>query len=166
MLTREEYMAFGNIDRGSILHHIPIADIINLYDHDKGVAELLSLHLFAKNRRTKDVALELRERNITINPSSAAAMGRFAATMFGTGKGVSLHHISEMVARVVDGGWCLVEDTPLGYDCALAFALALDSDVYDKRDVANAFLVGIKKGNDVVRFYSRKPRAGTRRRNT
>jgi hypothetical protein len=159
-------MVWGSIDQWCILHNVSLGDIIALCDNDEAIAKLLRPQAFRPGSRTGHVASELRDGNVMINPSSAAAMGRLAACLLGSSKDVSLDHIEELVGRLVDG-WGLVEDLQQDYSCALAFAKSFDSGSHEEHDVANAFIIGIKKGGDVLQFYATKRRASTHRtRNT
>jgi hypothetical protein len=104
MLMSAEYMVFGDIPVNAVIHNMPLANLIALYDHDKASHELLNLHAFRSgdsDLRTTDVASRFRERNVTINARYAAALGRVAAIMLGPSLKASLGHIGELVQRCV-----------------------------------------------------------------
>jgi hypothetical protein len=155
-------MVWGQIDRESIIHHFSLAELISLYDHDKAVAKLLHLTAFTKASRTPEVASELRERNLAIEPPIAAAMGRVASLFGFVSENASLDHIEEFVSRLVDG-WGLVEDPLQSNHCAFAFARALNTNIHEERAVAGAYITGIQKGIDAIEFYAKKRHTSTRR---
>jgi hypothetical protein len=162
MLINAEYMVFGDIPVNTVIHNMPLADLIGVYDHDDAIKELLNLHAFRPGRRTADVASDLRDRNVTIGPSIAAAMGR-AASLFGfVSEKASLGHIEEFVSRLVDG-WGLAEDPRQSNDCAFAFARALNTRAHEEQAVAGAYITGMQKGIDAIEFYAKRRRTSTRR---
>jgi hypothetical protein len=161
MLMNAEYMVFGDIPGNAVIHNMPLADLIGVYDHDDAIKELLNLHAFRPGRRTADVASDFRDRNVTIRPAIAAAMGRVASLFGFVSEKASLGHIEEFVSRLVDG-WGLVEDPLQSNDCALAFARGLNTRIHGERAVAGAYITGIQKGIEAIEFYAKKRRTGPR----
>jgi hypothetical protein len=153
-----EYMVWANIPWECICTHFPLADLISLYDEDHTVANFLHLHEFTAGRKTIALSAALRENNITLTPSTAAAMGR-VAKLFGLDRaGVALHHIETFVARLVDG-WSII-DNASGHinDISCAFAEALGSRAYRRQEVMGVYLAGVKEGTETLAFFERRGR--------
>jgi hypothetical protein len=155
-----EFMAWAEIDHSSIISDTSLADIIKLYDHDEDIYRLLHLHVFTPGSRTLEANRELRKKNITINTALTAAMGCGARIMLRKSKIVSLQHIVELIARLHDG-WGFIED--LSQDSAYAFAKAFESDVYEERDLARAYLDGATRGGKISSSCTSNTRGNTRR---
>jgi hypothetical protein len=157
-----EYMIWANIPSECICTHFPLADLISLYDEDHTVTNLLHLQEFTAGRKTMALSAALREKNMTLTPSTAAAMGR-VAKLFGLDRaGVALHHIETFVARLVDG-WSII-DNASGHinDISCAFAEALKSRAYRRQEIIGAYLAGIKEGTETLAFFERRRRPAKR----
>jgi hypothetical protein len=128
-----------------------------LYDTDKDVADLLNLTEFRPRTSTMAVANALKERNIKMNTTTAAAMARVTKLLLGSGE-VKPDYISEVTARLVDG-WYIICDASCDINkSANAFALGYNSEVYSIQTVASSFLDGMKQGSEAIRFYTRRSR--------
>jgi hypothetical protein len=150
----------ANIPRETILHTLPLAELLRLYDMDKDVADVLNLTEFRPERSTMAVATALKQMDVKINTTIAAAMARITKLLLGNGE-VKPGYISELTARLVDG-FGITCDASCNA-CAHAFALEFKSEVYSVQTVAASFLDGIKQGSDSIRFYTRRSRPVKRR---
>jgi hypothetical protein len=157
-----EYMIWANIPSECICTHFPLADLISLYEEDQTVANILHLQEFTAGRKTMALSAALREKNITLTPSTAAAMGR-VAKLFGLDRaGVALYHIETFIARLVDG-WSII-DNASGHinDISCVFAEALKSRAYRRQEIIGAYLAGIKEGTETLAFFERRRRPAKR----
>jgi hypothetical protein len=138
------------------LHTLPLADLLRLYDTDKDVANLLNLTEFRPKTSTMAVATAMKQKNIKMNTTVAAAMAHITKLLLGSGE-VKPGYISEVTARLVDG-WNITCDASCDIKSANAFALEYNSEVHTIQTVASSFLDGMKQGSDAIRFYTRRSR--------
>jgi hypothetical protein len=159
-----EYMIWANIPSECILAQFPLADLIFLYEEDEAVASLLHLHEFTPGCKTIALSNSLREKaQVKLTPSTSAAIGHVAKLFGLDSPGVSLHHISAFVARIVDA-WSITDNVSSDVnDVSFAFAEALQSRTYQRQDVMEAYLAGIKEGNETLAYFARRRRPTVRR---
>jgi hypothetical protein len=79
------------------LHTLPLADLLRLYDTDKDVANLLNLTEFRPKTSTMAVATAMKQKNIKMNTTVAAAMAHITKLLLGSGE-VKPGYISEVTA--------------------------------------------------------------------
>ncbi|KAF2132386.1 hypothetical protein P153DRAFT_383270 [Dothidotthia symphoricarpi CBS 119687] len=164
-----EYLIWGGIPRSAILHHTKLQTLENLAEIDSVCGNMLSLGLFQTKRTANGVASILRDNNTVLDGSTAKSMGKIAKCLGLDGESVTLQHIQEFVARLVDGWYITSDHTNDAYTgnaIAFSFALALGSGIHAHQRVMEAFQEGIESGfNSIVR-YARSRRSKPRRNRT
>jgi len=160
-------MVWGTLPRAAILHVLPLARLLDLYDQDQDVANLLQLHQFRNgNSKTSSVVSALRAKNIVLNTSTAKAMAR-VGNLFGlNGAAVNLQHIEGYAARICDG-WSIdtsiISNVNTSSRIAAAFAKTLDSHAHQQHSVMDVFISGTQQGAETMAYYSRRGRPQARR---
>lgn len=102
-----------------------------------------------------------------LNTASARAMGKIAKAFGMAQSNVSLQHLREFVARVMDG-WTILKadsiDVHTLSSLASTFATVLGSHHagYTVQDVMGAFIDGVDDGTRCIEYWS-KSRSGSRR---
>lgn len=149
-----EFLIWANIPRAVIIHEFSLVDFIRMYEYDEDVAAILDLDIFVARTPTKALADHLRKKRIIINVTTAAAMGRIAALLFGPGS-YDLQHVTDLVARLVDG-WSIKSTEPKHTEAvALAFAADFASRIHSTEDVAHAFRRRVKDGMRTMDNFER-----------
>ena len=185
VLGHGEYFIWATLPKEAILHTFTVADIWRLAE-DATCETLVCPTAFELHRKTGAVAAAIKERTCLLNVRIASAMGRLGKLFFGSDRtGVHDRHISEFVARIVDG--FAVEKHPatdiqsmssiaagelyqvLGGSQAnirVAFAVSFGTHpLYTHQQVMGAFLDGVEEGIASVLHWSRsKSRSGGKRR--
>ena len=167
VLTMLEYMVWGTLPSAAIIQVLPLSRLLDLYDADQDVANLLQLHQFRNgNNKTSSVVSALRAKNIVLNTSTAKAIGRIG-NLFGLdGSAANLGHIEDVAARIVDR-WSVeiapMSDVHTNGRLAAAFAKTLNSREHRRQDVMNTFIRGVQRGAETMAHYSRRGRPQTRR---
>lgn len=138
-------------------------DLISLYEHDEDVAALLSLDIFIARTPTKGLADTFRAKRSTLSASTAAAFGRIAALMFGPSM-YNLQHVTDLIARLVDG-WSITVISPQETDTAAReFAAHFNTYVHPREDLARAFLQGVENGTKTIKDFENRHSTTRRRR--
>ena len=129
------------------MNHFYLADHLQqLSEHD---VKLLNLEAFQSNRKTGDIASEMRDRNTFLSTQSSATIGRLAKLFLGQAK-ITAMHITEFVARVVDGFSIhkhSATDIHSMSSIAQAFATAFGPHpLHSHQEIMAAFLDGVEDG--------------------
>ncbi|KAF2823324.1 hypothetical protein CC86DRAFT_384695 [Ophiobolus disseminans] len=151
-----ERMIWASIPRAAIIHHISLGDIITLSDTHPAAADLLHLEEFQAGRRTMTVATQLRDKNITLSVTSAHTLGLICKQFGLHHDNVKLHHIQDMVGRLVDSWTIMNSMSTVTAIVARAFTGALDSRVHRSGDVVQAFVDGFQQGTATLKYYQRR----------
>jgi len=118
------------------------------------VAGLLRLNEFTTGRNTPTVANELCGKNVLNDVDSAQAMSRVCQE-FGL---VELRHIQNFVARMTDS-WDVRLKTPKDVQSAgLAFARSFATCSYSYKEIADAYIEGVREGTSVLQHWERRRR--------
>ncbi|KAJ4989817.1 hypothetical protein SVAN01_04654 [Stagonosporopsis vannaccii] len=162
-----EYIVWGNINSEAVLCVLNLEQLINDLHDDEDCRQLLNFDAFKPSTTTNAIASTLREKNAILNKGNARAMGK-AAKMFGMNKiNVTLLHIQDFVARLLDG-WTI--ERPVSIDMqtmstlAATFATFLGAHAggYILQDIMGAFINGVEQGTRCIAHWSRS-RSGSRR---
>jgi hypothetical protein len=154
-----EWLVWGNVPSTAILHISELTELDNLVEQSEDVNNLLQLHMFSSNARTRTIAQRLQNRNCTLNIDAAKAMGQIAE-LFGLGSvNATPDHIKEFVANLVDG-WSIkptsVNDIRSLDFLALHFTTTLNPrGSYRLHDVIEAFVQGVLKGSENLAHFGR-----------
>jgi hypothetical protein len=155
-------MVWASVPRAAILAHFPLASLRALSNSSQSCANILNLDEFHLGRRTGHVSTQLKEKSITLNTMTARAMGSISRVFDMHGTKVSLDHIQDLIARLVNG-WQIsnhhAKDIHTMSSIATTFAMALSSKVHRAQDVMVAFQNGVQQGTDIIAYYShRRPK--------
>lgn len=140
---------------------------MNDLNADEDCQDLLNFDLFEPGMKTNAIAALLRERNSILNTETARALGKIARCFGMSQQNISLKHLEDFIARVMDG-WTIQK--PFAVDMhttsSLAFTFATEfgshADGYTVQDVMGAFMDGVEQGTRCIAHWSRS-RSGTRR---
>jgi hypothetical protein len=150
-----EYLIWANLPRAAIVHHLPLTDLVVLYDTDSNVSHLLSLEKFVAGRKTQTLSAQLRERHIVLDIHSASAMGRIAK-LFGLDGSIKIKHVEEFVAELLHG-WSVYASMDVDIQrVAMAFARSLGSRVHEVKEVTDAFKKGINASNEMIAYFAKR----------
>ncbi|KAH7078851.1 hypothetical protein BKA63DRAFT_601110 [Paraphoma chrysanthemicola] len=161
-----ERLVWGEIPASAIVQSFSLADLIDLSESCSTIGNLLQLQEFVAGRRTPCIAATLRERNVTLDTSTAQALGKISKQFGLNDVHVELSHVRDFISCMVDS-WYIGHD--LGTDprtkgaLASAFATALHSRGHRNEDIMNAFIDGVEQGTRRIAFYARKRRPSARR---
>lgn len=129
--------------------------------------DLLSFDVFKPDTKTSKIAGNLRERNVMLNTTTARALGK-TANMFGMNQdNITLEHLQDFVARLMDG-WTVTKpdriDMHTMSTLAATFAMSLRSPAggYTLQEIMGAFIEGVDQGTQCIAHWSRS-RSGSRR---
>ena len=159
-------MVWSDLPASTILSYFPLADLQSLSDHDHSCSEILSLECIQPGRRTHFVSSQMRERNKILNTNTARAIGSVSRTFGMHRKDVSLTHIRDLIASLVDSFKVQensATDIHTASSIASTFALALRSREHLHQHVMQAFQDGVKQGIDTINYYSGRGRGRGRR---
>ena len=162
-----EYFVWSDIPSGAVLHTLDLSDLINNLNGDKDCQDLLNFNVFKQGTKTNTIAAVLREKNIVLNTAAARTLGKIAE-MFGMARSnITLDHLQDFVARVMDG-WTITKADNLDMHTistlATTFATTLGTHAagYTIQDVMGAFIGGVEDGTRCIAHWSRS-RSGSRR---
>ncbi|KAF3046256.1 hypothetical protein E8E11_008418 [Didymella keratinophila] len=162
-----EYFVWAEIPDHAVLCTVDLEGLIRELDNDVDCNDLLNFDVFKPDTKTNTIAGALREKNVMLNTSSARALGK-TAKMFGMDQhNVTLDHLQDFVARLVDG-WTITKpemiDVHTMSSLASTFATALSphSGGYGLQQVMGAFIEGVDQGTRCIAHWSRS-RSGSRR---
>ena len=150
-----ERMIWASIPPQAIINTFSLGALVSLSDAHTAVSDLLHLPEFRAGRSTKIVASKLREKNVILDTSSAAAMGSVCKQFGLHDKDVKLHHIASFVACLVDSWTITLDAANVSNSIATAFATGLSSRIHHTQDVAAAFVNGLRHGTETLAFYAR-----------
>ena len=164
-----EFFIWGDIPSDAVLHTLDLNDLItNLYN-DPDCHELLSIDVFEPGIKTNAIAATLREKNVMLNTVTARALGK-TAKMFGVNQSsVTLVHMQDFVARIMDG-WSITKgqyvDMHTMSSLAAVFAIALGPHEgrYSRQEIMAAFIEGVENGTRCIAHWSRSHSGGRRQR--
>ncbi|KAJ8107418.1 hypothetical protein OPT61_g8885 [Boeremia exigua] len=161
-----EYMIWADIEREAILHTLDLVDLTEVLNKDDDCRRLMSFEAFDAGKKTNAIASTIREKNITLDIKTAQALGKIART-FGLSKSdVTLPHLEDFIARMMDG-WSIEKaemDRHNLSSLAATFAVSLGSHAggYHLQEVMGAFVNGVDHGTECAAHWSRS-RTGSRR---
>jgi hypothetical protein len=167
VLGNGEYFVWGDISSDAVLHTSNLEDLINDLNNDEESRNLLSFDVFEPGTKTSIIASVLREKNIMLNTMTARAFGKIARTFGMAQSNMSLGHLQDFIARLMDG-WTIVKadtiDTHTISSLAVTFATAMGPHAagYSLQDVMGAFIEGVESGTCCIAHWSRS-RSGSRR---
>lgn len=162
-----EYFIWSDIASDAILQTLDLQTLIASLNNDADCHALLNFDVFEPGTATSQIAAALREKRITLNTTTARALGTTAKAFGLAAYNVTLEHLHDFVARVVDG-WTIEKadsmDTHTMSSLAAAFATALGPHTagFTLQDVMGAFIGGIDDGTRCIAHWSRS-RSGSRR---
>ncbi|KAH7073382.1 hypothetical protein FB567DRAFT_633216 [Paraphoma chrysanthemicola] len=161
-----ERLVWANIPASAVIQSFSLADLIDLSDSCITTGNLLQLPEFVAGRRTQSIAAILRERNVTLDTSTAQALGKISKQFGLDDVHVELSHVRDFLSCMVDS-WYINYDLGTGTrppaTMASIFANALCSRGHHKEDIMNAFIDGVEQGTRTIAFYARKRRPVARR---
>jgi hypothetical protein len=141
--------------------------LVKELNDDSDCRRLLNFDTFQAGARTNHIAGALRERNALLNTTTARALGK-TAKLFGMGKSnVTLDHITDFTARLIDG-WSITKPDIINIQTlsslAATFATTLGSHAggHTIQDVMSAFMAGVDHGTLCMNYWSQS-RSGSRR---
>ncbi|KAF3004210.1 hypothetical protein E8E13_006886 [Curvularia kusanoi] len=162
-----EYFVWADIPNDAILQILDHTDLIQHLNDNPDCRQLLNFEKFEVGSRTKDIAATLRENGLVLNMPTARALGKIAKA-FGMGQsGVKAEHLSDLVARLIDG-WSITKadfldrHTMSSLSATFATALGPHADGYTLQEVMASFMQGVDDGTRCMTHWSRS-RSGTRR---
>jgi hypothetical protein len=152
-------MVWASVPRAAIITHFALSDLRYLASNSPSCADVMNLDEFQPGRRTRQVSDQMRAKKTILNTATARALGKISRTFGLNGGNVSVEHIQEFIARLVDG-W-QVSKHPLNNihtnsSIATTFAISLNSQIHRVQDVMVAFLNGIQQGTNTIAYYSRR----------
>jgi hypothetical protein len=156
-----EILVWYEIPPAAIISHFSLSNLIELNDKYDVIREMLQLYEFQAGRRTSMVASLLVRKKVTIDLFSARAMA-LVCKEFGLS---DLRHISDLIARLIDG-WGITIDVSCDLnDVSSAFALALIAHVptHSSYNLAHAFVVGCNEGTKVLQYWEERRQSSSRR---
>lgn len=154
-----EWLVWGNVPGNAVLHIFELRELDDLVEQSEDIQNLLQLHMFSSNSRTRTIAQRLRSRNCILDVHAAKAMGQIAE-LFGLGSvNATPDHIKEFVTTLV-GGWSIkpasVNDIRSLDFLALHFTTALNPlGPYRLHNVIEAFIQGVLKGSENLTHFGR-----------
>ncbi|KAH6620467.1 hypothetical protein C7974DRAFT_234773 [Boeremia exigua] len=164
-----EYFAWSDIAHDAVLQTFELDQLIDNLNADEGCRELFNFDVFEPGAKTSTIAASLRERNLTLNTTTARALGRIAK-LFGMAKdNMNLHHLEDFIARLLDG-WTI--ERPAAIDMhtmsslAAVFATTLGTHAggYTLQDVMGGFIGGVDQGARCIAHWSHSRSGGRRKR--
>ncbi|KAF1366092.1 hypothetical protein EJ07DRAFT_82101, partial [Lizonia empirigonia] len=162
-----EYFVWSDIPSNAVLHTVDLTDLIDKLNKDIDCQSLLNFDIFEPGTKTNVIAAGLREKNLMLNTPSARALGKIAKAFGMAQSNVSLQHLQDFVARVMDGWTILKADTIdlhtlSSLACTFATALGSHHAGYTVQGVMGAFIDGVDDGTRRIAHWS-KSRSGSRR---
>ncbi|UPX13729.1 uncharacterized protein EKO05_0004228 [Ascochyta rabiei] len=162
-----EYFIWSDIPEDAVLHTLEVDKLIEDLNNDAECRELLHFVVFEAGVKTNAIAAILRERNKTLNTATARALGKIARA-FGMGQSnMTLRHLQDFVARILDGWTILRPDvidmhTMSSLSATFATTLGSHDAGHTLQDVMGAFIRGVDDGVRCIAHWSRS-RSGSRR---
>lgn len=164
-----EYFIWSDIPGAdAVLHTLDLEEFIDQLNDDEECQTLLNFEVFKHGTKTTTIASALREKNTTLNTTTARALGK-AAKAFGLARStITLDHLQDFIARLIDG-WTIIKPDTMDIhtmsSLAATFATALGSHNagYTLQDIMGAFVRGVEDGERCIAHWS-KSRSGSRRR--
>ena len=161
-----EYFVWAEIGDDAVLHTLDLESLIRELNDDVDCNDLLSFDVFKPDTKTNAIASALREKNVMLNSTTARALGKLAK-MFGMDQdNVTLEHLQDFVARIMDG-WMITKpemmDMHTMSSLATTFATSLvpHAGDYTLQQVMGAFIEGVDHGTRCIAHWSRS-RSGSR----
>lgn len=165
LLLKFEYRA--DIPKDAILQTLDLTDLIRRLNNDQDCRQLVNFDLNTDYKTTKDTAATLREIGVVLNMPTARALGKIAKAIGMGRSGVKAEHLSDLVARLIDG-WSITKadfldrHTMSSLSATFATALGPHAGGYTLQEVMAAFLQGVDDGTRCMTHWSRSG-SGTRR---
>ncbi|XPS94304.1 hypothetical protein M3J09_003625 [Ascochyta lentis] len=162
-----EYFVWGEIAADAVLHTLELEKLINHLNSDAGCGNLLNFDVFESGVKTNTIAAALREKNKTLNTATARALGKIAKAFGMAQSNMTLQHLQDLVARLLDG-WTILKpemmDMHTTSSLAATFATALGRHHanHTLQDIMGAFMDGVDDGTRCIEHWSRS-RSGSRR---
>jgi hypothetical protein len=158
---------WSDISSDAVLQVLDLEDLIRALNEDENCHDLLSFDVFKPGAKTNDIAGALREKNAVLNGTTARALGKIAKGFGLNVNDVTLEHIQDFVARMMDG-WTITKpdtiDIHTTSSLAATFATALGRHAggCTHQEVMGAFIEGVDQGTRCIAHWSRS-RSGSRR---
>ncbi|KAJ4373989.1 hypothetical protein N0V83_002728 [Neocucurbitaria cava] len=152
-----DWFVWAEIPQEAVIHTMYLGSVNDLSDRDPHCAKLLNLSAF-NGSSTKEVASKMRDRNLHLNIQTARALGTISRVFAMNAPKAALKHITELVARFIDGFYIQVSPCDIHTMSSLAgvFARALGTHpVYSHQQVMGAFMEGVSEGEKSAKRWSR-----------
>ena len=164
-----EYLVYADIPQDAVINDVDLDNWCEQVKTDHDCRDLLNLDIFQPGTSTAMLASALRERNTILNTPTVRAIGK-AAKMLGLASArVSLDHIQDFIARVVDG-WSITRSeatdihTMSTFAATFAQVLGTHDAGHTLQDVMGAFTRGVDSGTYSIAHWSRSRSGGRRQR--
>ncbi|KAF2021783.1 hypothetical protein BU24DRAFT_417404 [Aaosphaeria arxii CBS 175.79] len=147
-----ETIIYGEIPKAAILAIIDFSELKRLTPNC--IVDFLKLPIFATGS-VRTIVPQLREIGHHVDPNFSYACGSISRLLGLHREAASLCHIQELVSFLVDG-WSLVVESDAEYLklCADVYTQTLSSTMHDASDVAEAFIAGVKGGEENLMRFS------------
>lgn len=164
-----EYFVWADVENDAVLFISKLEQLVRELDYDEECRELLDFRAFETGLATNAIAAVLREKNTLLNSLTARALGKTAKAFGMTQVNVTLDHLRDFVARMMDG-WTIVKGDRLDMhtfsSIAFTFATSLGAHAagYNVQDIMGAFLDGVDEGTRCIARWSRSGSGSRRQR--
>jgi hypothetical protein len=164
-----EYFVWSDLASDAVLDTMDLNNLLENLKNDPDCQSLLNLYVFEPGNKTNAIASALREKNTTLNTFTARALGKIAKAFGMTKPAITLSHLQDFIARLVDG-WTIQKSHTLdvhtmnSLGATFASAMGTHAAGYTLQDVVGAFVNGVDDGGKCIAHWSRSGSGSRRKR--